>query len=68
MDNKALWKVKENMKMNNVDINKTLNILNSANNVTINRMENSLTEWTVENTRTGKITDVVIDKEENTNE
>ena len=54
--------------MNNVDINKTLNILNSANNVTINRMENSLTEWTVENTRTGKITDVVIDKEENTNE
>lgn len=54
--------------MNNVDINKTLNILNSANNVTINYMENSPAEWTVENTRTGKITDVVIDKKENTNE
>lgn len=54
--------------MIDVNINKTLDILNNVNNVTINCMENSPAEWTVENTRTGKITDVVIDKEENTNE
>lgn len=54
--------------MIDVNINKTLDILNNANTVTINCMENPPTAWTVENTRTGKITDVVINKEENTNE
>ena len=54
--------------MPNVNINKTLDILNNANNITIDRMKNIPTEWTVENVRTGNVTSFVINKEEDIDE